>query len=89
MSLSKLVSFEPNGADFKVFHYNGVYMGDISRAHDFQYNFWPELKGGFWPEYLLREICDKLAELNKPINDEMNAYFDALEPENLALADIC
>lgn len=60
--------------DFKVFYENGVYMGDLSTAHDFNYNFWPDLKGGFWPERLLFSIAKKLEELNEPINREFDKW---------------
>ena len=76
------VQFEEIRKDwFKVTYYNGVYMGDITREHDLNYNFWPEYpsKGGFWSEDVLLGIGTKLAELNKPINEEYMAYFKAEE----------
>ncbi len=97
--MTKFVLFEKVGEgncpNFKVTYENGVYMGDLSIAHDCNYNFWPDLKGGFWAGYVLKEIVDKLEELNKPINDEMNEYFDkqaaAQEQSNreMHIADSC
>lgn len=71
---------QENG-EYKVYYENRVYMGDISRAHDFNYNFWPDLgHGGFWPSHVLKSIVEFLDVLNKPLDDEMNAYFDSHPP---------
>jgi hypothetical protein len=77
-----MVNFIPvEHGDFRVEYDNGVHMGDISRAHDFNYNFWPELKhGGFWPGHVLKAIVEKLEELNKPLDEELNEWFEKNPP---------
>ena len=78
-----MVNFEKTThGDYKVIYDNGVYMGDLSRAHDLLYNFWPELsRGGFWPIHVLQNIIDKLNELNKPIEEEYNQWCKEHERE--------
>jgi hypothetical protein len=76
---------QDNG-EYKVFYENGVYMGDLSRAHDLLYNFWPDLKGGFWPAHVLFDISVFLDVLNKPIEDEYNEWC-AKEAEAQKLSD--
>lgn len=54
---------------------NGVRMGMICRDCDLLYNFWPQTyPGGFWPGYMLKDIAEVLATLNKPIEDEFNRW---------------
>lgn len=73
-----MVEFRPQAnGEYKVHYENGVYMGDVSIAHDAVYNFWPELAhGGYWPAHVLREIVDFLDVLNKPIEDDFNKWCD-------------
>ena len=80
-----MVNFEKNEhGDYRVVYDNGVYMGDLSRAHDFNYNFWPALSsGGFWPTHVLQNIIDKLNELNKPIEEEFNKWCEEHAAETL------
>jgi hypothetical protein len=54
-----------NGESYKVYYENGAYLGDFEKDMDGYYKFWPELKGGFWDEHILRLLADKLTELNK------------------------
>lgn len=44
---------------------NGPLLGDIYKEVDGYYVFAPLMKGGYWPEWFLRGIADKLAEMNK------------------------
>lgn len=65
---------------FEVFYDNGVYIGDINRECDLCYNFWPNLKGGFWSAGMLKLIYDKLEELNAPILKEYNDWCEQNPP---------
>ena len=49
----------------KLYHENGVELGDVLAKEDGYYDFWPILNGGCWPSYLLRAIADLLDEKNK------------------------
>jgi hypothetical protein len=54
---------------YHVHHENGVRLGDILAKEDGFYDFWPDYtqgRGGYWPAYILRELADKLDELNAP-----------------------
>ena len=78
-----MLKLEPQeNGEFKVYYDNGVYMGDISRAHDFNYNFWPDhpSKGGFWPAHCLQDIVNELNKLNKPLEDEFNQWCEDNPP---------
>jgi hypothetical protein len=68
-----------NNSHYQVNHTNNVLMGDIMMDNDGFFYFWPDLKGGFWEAYILLELGNKLNELNKPWEDEVNKYFDNLE----------
>ena len=58
--------------------YNGVKSVDLIRFED---GFWYYLseQDGATSSYCLREIADILDQMNKPYEDEMNAYFDREE----------
>jgi hypothetical protein len=59
-----------------VYFENGVYIGDFVVAEDGYWVYFPENKGGSWDEYILRLLLDKLCEMNKPWDEEVNKYFD-------------
>lgn len=64
MSSSCLVTTKL-GNVIKVNHENGTYLGDFIMKEDGYYDFWPELRGGYWPSYLLRELANALDLLNE------------------------
>ena len=46
---------------------NKTVLGDLVRDVDGYFYYWPDhSKTGCYPEYMIRAIADKLAELNKP-----------------------
>ena len=45
---------------------NKVVLGEIFAKEDGFYDFWPDIKGGYWPAWLMRIIADKLDEMNAP-----------------------
>lgn len=57
---------------------NGVKAGEILMGDDGFYQFWPELRGGYWPSYAMREIADKVDSMNeaweKKLEEELAAY---------------
>lgn len=61
---------------YRVEYDNGVYMGDILQKEDGFYDFWPELRGGYWESSIMREIADKLDALNAPWEKEIDNYFN-------------
>ena len=62
---------------FDAFAENGVKIGQILREVDGFFVFYPEQHGGFWPAHMLREVSNKLYELNEPWEKQINDYFDA------------
>jgi len=65
---------------------NGKYIGDFIVDDDGFFYFWP-LKDnwwGCWASYILREIADKLDELNQPWSDQIDQYFEEQRQNNQA-----
>lgn len=58
-----------------LYYENGVLLGQILMKEDGYYDFWPELKGGYWSAEVLRQIADLLDQLNAPWEKEINDYF--------------
>ena len=80
---TSVISLEKVGpAEYKVKAYNGVYIGDFLKKEDGYFDFWPDQKGGFWPSYMLRALAEKLDELNKPWDDDINKFFAEQEENN-------
>jgi len=63
---------------FEVFHENGVYLGDLLTKDDGFYDWRPEhpSKGGCWPSSVLKELADKIDELNAPYEAQIEEYFN-------------
>lgn len=55
------------------------FLGEILPDVDGLYVWWPGEGGGFMSEDLLRSMADKLKELNAPIQQAINDYFDLAE----------
>jgi hypothetical protein len=51
------------------------HIGDAILDVDGFYYFYPILQGGFWSEYSLTLILDKLKELNEPMNKHLEEYY--------------
>lgn len=73
MNSLKLVSKSQDCQE--VFYENGVHLGDFVINDDGYWVFFPELKGGYWDEYILQLLADKLKEINEPWDKEIQAYF--------------
>jgi len=71
----KLVDVE-YGSKKLYFAMNDVFMGDVLMKEDGYYDFWPELRGGYWDSYSLRAIADMLDELNKDWHDSVQEFFN-------------
>ena len=64
------------------FYFGTVYLGYSYMEIDGTYNFVIETsKGGCWPGYILREIADKLKELNAPYEKELDNCFRKMKTE--------
>lgn len=60
-----LLTFEKVGDSYQVIAWNRKIAGHIEMAEDGYQVFWPCTGDGFWEAHYLREIADKLDELNK------------------------
>jgi hypothetical protein len=54
---------------------------DIIRNDDGYYVFCPKENGGYYEPHSLRIIADYLDEINKPLDDHINKYFDSFKDE--------
>lgn len=61
---------------YDVHYENGVKLGQFLMKEDGFYDFWPDIRGGHWPEHLLRLLADGLKDLNaewqKQIEEDQN-----------------
>lgn len=65
MSKYKYLNFIEFGYDFKIISIiNGKQMGYLILDVDGSYYFKPIQLNGYWSSYWMREICNKLDELN-------------------------
>lgn len=64
---------------YNVFWENGKRLGYFRLDVDGYYYFEELPNGGYWSAHSLRYIADKLDEINKPYDDEVNQYFNNLK----------
>ena len=67
------------------FYFNNVYLGDAEMDESGFYNFWFDKNNnnGYWTSYSLRLISEKLDELNKDWNDNIQSYINSLNKQDL------
>lgn len=63
-------------SSYKVFHENGVFVGEFFTKEDGYYDFWPTSTGGYWSQDFLLAIANKLQELNAPWDKHLEEFFD-------------
>lgn len=61
----KYLTFKPVPGGFRILFNGTDHGGTIVQEVDGEYYFLPKPYGGVYPDYLLREILEKLEELNK------------------------
>ena len=55
-------------------------MGELCKEVDGYYVWYPDVyRGGYWSEWLLRAIADKLRELNKEWHEQVCRDMDAMK----------
>ena len=61
-----------NEGCYKVYYHNGVLLGDFIYSEDGYLHFWPDkTRTGAWSSHVLKEIAEKLDELNKWWDDQV------------------
>jgi hypothetical protein len=50
---------------------NGKFIGEFIRDVDGYFYFWAENNLGAWPSYLLRDIADKMDEINQLWDEQL------------------
>ena len=58
-----MLTFKPTTSGYIV-EYNAEYLGELARDASGYFVFWPEMRAGYWGEYVLRDIAAKMNELN-------------------------
>lgn len=64
-----------------VFAPNGVKAGEILMMEDGYYQFWPEMKQGYWPTWVMRQIADKVDSMNKEWDAKLRTELGELTRE--------
>lgn len=60
---------------YEVFFENGVKIGEFIQDVDGFFKFFPELRGGYWRSYVLREVADAEDAHNEEWNKQIEDYF--------------
>ena len=77
MKNKQYISFNKiNNQKYDVIFENGIKLGELLMDCDGYFYFWFERCDGSWESWVLRIICDKMDEINKPWNDEIYKYFN-------------
>lgn len=75
-SLSHGLIEEKIEGGFKLFHKNGVYMGDVLMNDDGYYVFFPDdTRKGYWSEFDFYRLYTYLKDKNKAWNIKINEFF--------------
>lgn len=54
---------------------NQKLVGELIMDVDGYFYFWPEDNNGAWSSYLLRQLADKIDEINKPWNQKTEGFW--------------
>ena len=53
-----------------------IEVGEICMVEDGFYQFFPVSSQGYWPSWAMRELADKIDELNAPWEQDIEDYFN-------------
>lgn len=54
---------------------NGIKLGELIEGVDGYWAFFPEMRGGYWEGWILRELADKLDAINRPWDRALRDFF--------------
>ena len=60
---------------FNVLTPNDHLVGELIMDVDGYFYFWQNRSDGCWSSHIMRSIANKLDDINKPWNDEINDFF--------------
>jgi len=60
---------------FNVLTPNDHLVGELIMDVDGYFYFWQNHSDGCWSSHIMRSIANKLDDINKPWNDEINDFF--------------
>jgi hypothetical protein len=70
-----MITTERKSNNLEEAYFNTKHIGSFVRDVDGFFYYSPNSEGGIWAEYELREIADKLKEMNKAWNEEIERVF--------------
>lgn len=77
-----MIKIEKLNNSYTVFADNGKEIGSFQLDSNGSYHFWQNSElTGFWSAYDLRSIADKLEEVNKEFDNQLDEYFDQLRKD--------
>ncbi len=70
------LDYEKTEGGYNVYYNSLTFCGEILVKEDGFYDFWPNMnRNGYWDSWVMRSIADKLDELNKQWQENINVYF--------------
>lgn len=81
MTTTRHLQVDDRGDSHAVHYCNGVYMGDFIVGDDGYFYWWPKhpSNGGCIDAWVLRELADRLDDLNETWDIQLNAFFNDKE----------
>jgi hypothetical protein len=87
--MNSLTIKQAEGRNYDMIWNDSIQIGKAIIDVDGFYYFLPNQNGGgLWQAYVLREIADKLDDLNKEWNDQITKYFEENPVEDGDVDDI-
>lgn len=78
---------EDQSTVYVVTHDNGTPVGELYQEVDGYYVFHPIHRQGYWDEMSLRQIVDKMQELNAPWDAQVQADLSRLEEVHVEIPE--
>lgn len=70
------LNYEKIEGGYNIYYNSLTFVGEILVKEDGFYDFYPPYgKSGYYDSWVMREIADKLDELNKGWEENINEYF--------------
>ena len=74
------ITYSKENINNYIIFFNNIFLGELKVLEDGFYYYFPcEFKGSCISSWILKDIYNKLEELNKEWNDKINNYFNKNE----------